>query len=100
MTRSERQDGMASLPEGVAPYSRTAEFSAESIPENLRRSHRTKAGTWAKIVILEGALRYRILEPAVREFDLSADRHGVVAPEQRHEVEAVGDVLFYVEFYR
>ena len=100
MTRSEPRDGMACLPEGVAPYARTATFSPRSMPENLRRSHRTKAGTWAKIVILEGALRYRILEPDVREFDLSPDRHGVVAPEQPHEVEPLGDVLFYVEFYR
>jgi len=91
---------MNSLPEGVAVYARTATFSARSIPENLRRYHRTKAGTWAKIVILEGRLRYRILEPDRREFELSPDRPGVVKPEVPHEVEAVGDVRFYVELYR
>ena len=88
------------LPDCVAAYARTATFSARSIPDNLRRSHRTKAGTWAKIVILEGRLRYRILEPVIREFELSPDRPGVVEPDVPHEVEAVGDVRFYVEFYR
>ena len=45
-------------------------------------------------------MRYRILEPDIREFELSPDRPGVVQPEQPHEVEPLGDVHFYVEFYR
>jgi len=91
---------MNPLPEGVKVYARTATFSASTSPDKLLKSHRTKAGTWAKIVILEGRLRYRILEPEIRKFDLSADRHGVVEPQVPNEVEAVGDVRFYVEFYR
>ena len=46
-------DQCARLPEGAAAYARTATYSARSIPANLRKAHRTKAGTWAKIVILE-----------------------------------------------
>ena len=88
-----------SLPAGVAPYARTATFTAESIPANLRSSHRTTAGTWAKIVVLEGRLRYRVLEPHIQEVDLLPARPGIVPPGVPHEVEAVGDVLFYVEFY-
>lgn len=91
---------MKTVPEDVVAYVRTDTFSAGSIPDNLRRSHRTKAGTWAKIVILEGRLRYRILEPIIREFELWPDRPCVVEPEVPHEVEAIGDVRFYVEFYR
>ena len=91
---------MNTLPDGVSAYARTDTFSARSIPDHLRRSHRTKAGTWAKIVILEGRLRYRILEPIIREFELWPDRPGVVEPEVPHEVEAMGDVRLYVEFYR
>lgn len=91
---------MNSLPEGVAPYARTATFSTRSMPEKLRKSHRTKAGTWGKIVILEGRLCYRILEPHLQEFELSPDHPGIVEPEVPHEVEALGEVRFYVEFYR
>ena len=91
---------MKSLPEGVLAYARTATFSARSIPGKLRKSHRTRAGTWAKIVILEGRLCYRILELDVRELELSPGCPGVVEPQVPHEVEAVGDVRFYVEFYR
>ncbi len=91
---------MNSLPEGVEAYARSPTFSAQSIPKNLRKSHRTQQDTWAKIVVLEGRLLYRILEPEVREFELSPDCSGVVSPQVPHEVEAVGNVQFYVEFYR
>ena len=97
---SARLKKMESLPGDVAAYARTATFSARSTPENLRKPHRTKAGTWAKIIILEGRLRCRTLEPEVREFELSADHPRVVEPKVPHEVETVGDVRFYVEFYR
>ena len=90
---------MNSLPDGVSPYARTKEFSEETIPENLRRSHRTKAGAWARIVVLEGRLLYRILEPEVREYTLSPERSGTVAPEIAHEVAPLGRVRFFVEFH-
>ena len=88
------------LPRGLAAYARTPTFSADTIPAGLRKSHRTKAGAWATIVVLEGQLRYRILEPEVREFELRADRMGVVQPRVPHEVEAIGHVSFFVEFHR
>ena len=88
------------LPEGVARYGETPEFSEGSIPANLLRFHRTKAGTWAKIVVLEGRLLYRILEPEVEEIELSPERPGIVEPEMPHEVEARGRVRFRVEFWR
>ena len=53
---------MKSLPEGVSAYARSPGFSEDTIPKNLRQSHRTKAGTWGKIVVLEG----RLLSPLVR----------------------------------
>ena len=91
---------MKELPEGVARYGGTSVFSERSIPANLRRTHRTKAGTWAKIVVLEGRLRYRILEPETEEVELSPGRPGIVEPEVPHEVEAPGHVRFREDFYR
>ena len=91
---------MKALPAGAARYGGTPEFSDGSIPASLLRSHRTKAGTWAKIVVLEGRLLYRILEPETKEIELSPERPGIVEPEEAHEVEAVGPVRFRVEFWR
>lgn len=92
---------MKDLPEGMERYGGTPEFSEGTIPANLRRSHRTKAGTWAKITVLEGRLRYRILEPGIEEIELSPARPGIIEPEVAHEVETLpGRVRFRVDFYR
>ncbi len=91
---------MKTLPSGVAYYARSPEFSDKSIPENLLESHRTKTMTWAKIVVTEGKILYRILEPRIEEHELSPDRSGVVEPEVPHELEVMGDVRFHLDFYR
>ena len=91
---------MQDLPEDIAPYKRTPIFSESSIPKGLLRAHQTKRNTWGKIVILHGSLLYRILEPRILEVHLSPTRYGVVEPAVLHEVVPVGEVQFYVEFYR
>jgi tellurite resistance-related uncharacterized protein len=88
------------LPEDVAPYRRTPEFTESTLPDALRSRHTTKAGVWARIQVLEGSLRYRILEPTREEHVLSPERPGIVEPEVPHEVELEGRVRFYVEFLR
>ncbi len=91
---------MKHIPKTTTPYNRTPTFCEDSIPKGLLKSHQTKAGTWGEIVVLSGELIYRILEPTVEEFHLSTELFGVVEPEVRHEVQATGQVSFYVEFYR
>ena len=91
---------MKSLPPDVVPYHRTAEFSELTLPDALRRRHTTKAGTWGRICVVRGALRYRILAAEPEEHVLSPERCGVVEPEVPHEVELLGEVRFFVEFLR
>ncbi len=91
---------MRALPEHVTAYKKTPVFDEASIPKGLRNAHQTKPGTWGKIVVLEGTLRYRILEPSTNEYVLDPEHSGVVEPEVLHEVEPDGIVSFYVEFYR
>lgn len=88
------------MPDGAAQYARTPEFSETSTPANLLRRHRTKPGTWGRIVVSAGRLRYRILEPTVEEVELSPERPGIVEPQVPHEVEPLGEVRFHVEFWR
>lgn len=91
---------MKTLPTDVTPFKRTPEFTESSVPQGLLHGHTTPAGVWATIVVLEGSLTYRILEPVAEETELSPDRHGVVEPTVRHEVVPTPGVRFYVEFYR
>jgi tellurite resistance-related uncharacterized protein len=91
---------MKSLPEDVQAYSRTPEFSQDTLPAGLGKRHTTREGVWGRIVVLEGSLRYRILEQEPEEVLLGPEREGVVEPEVPHEVEPMGTVRFYVEFLR
>ncbi len=91
---------MKLLPPEVTAYKKTPVFNQDSIPAGLRKAHQTKDGTWGCIVIQQGALLYRILEPDLEEVQLSPSLHGVVEPQVLHEVEPSGPVEFYVEFYK
>lgn len=91
---------MKDLPTTVTSFRKTPEFDETTIPKGLLKAHSTKEGTWGKIIILEGKLRYRILEPEFEEHELTPDKSGVVEPTKHHEVEPIGTVRFYVEFFR
>jgi tellurite resistance-related uncharacterized protein len=87
------------LPSGLVAYRRTPVFDENTIPAGLRREHRTAAGVWGVITVLEGRLRFRTLHP-VNEAVLTPGARIAVAPEQPHEVALDGPVRFFVEFYR
>jgi tellurite resistance-related uncharacterized protein len=91
---------MKQLPNTVAPYKRTPEFTEESVPAGLLNAHQTKESVWAKIVILEGRLQYTINEPEREVIILDENVYGVVEPTVLHEVKPLGNVRFYVEFHR
>ena len=87
------------LPEGLVAYRRTPVFDQTTLPAGLRKSHQTKEGVWALIHVIEGRLRYRQLDAPAGEQILSPEAPGVVRPQEPHEVEPLGEVRFYVEFY-
>jgi tellurite resistance-related uncharacterized protein len=91
---------MKEIPASAISYKKTPEFTEVTVPPGLLKAHQIKAGTWGKINVTEGQLRYRILEPELEEVLLSPDVFGVVEPTVLHEVEPDGKVQFHVEFFR
>ena len=87
------------LPDHFVAFKRTPVFTADSIPAGLRANHSTATGTWARIVVTEGTLRYRLADLGV-DVQLSPRKEGVIVPEAPHSVDPARDVRFYVEFYR
>ena len=88
-------------PDGMAAYRRTTEFDTASLPDALRRRHTTRSGTWARIHVLAGRLRYTLHEPFDVEEILTPERDGAVLPEVPHAVEPLDDdTRFFVEFHR
>lgn len=96
---SEPGPAMPVLPSHVSSY-RSVTFTEETVPAGLLRAHTTKAGVWARIVVTEGRLRFRIREGLGGVFLLEPGRDGVAGPEVPHEVAPVGEVAFRVEFCR
>lgn len=85
-------------PTPTTPYRSTPVFDEVTLPVGLRREHRTKAGAWGVIRVLEGRLRYQVLDPS-SEVILAPGCPGLILPEQPHLVEPLGAVRMQVEFY-
>ncbi len=88
------------IPAGFAPYKRTPEFDAATVPTGLLADHATKPGVWGVIHVLAGSLRYVVEPPIAGERTLDVATPGIVVPEVRHRVVPAGDVRFFVEFHR
>ncbi len=88
------------LPESVAKYKQTPDFTESTVPTGLLDAHQTKASVWGRIVVLKGELIYRILEPESEEVILTCDHVGIVEPAIKHQVALMGPVTFRVEFYK
>jgi len=86
------------LPSHFIPSRRTEVFTDQSVPAGLLKDHTTRAGVWAKIVVLAGVLRYEVPALGVTS-ELTPQRRGVVIPEVPHHVTPMGPVRFFVEFY-
>ena len=80
-----------------APYRSTPVFDETTLPEALRREHRTKAETWGVINVLEGSLRFTRPEPAF-ETVLEAGEHIVIDPHP-HGADGRDEMRLLVDFY-
>lgn len=90
---------MPKLPPEARSYQRTRSFDQDSVPKGLLSEHRTKADTFGRIVVESGKLLYEI-PSLLRSWVLRPGVDGFIAPEQLHRVAPVGEVRFFVEFYR
>jgi tellurite methyltransferase len=87
------------IPSGFTLYKQTPVLTEVSMPATLRKHHSTKAGVWAKIVVIEGRLRYKI-RALEEDVELTQGSYGIVVPEVTHRVEPLSKVRFLVEFYK
>ena len=91
---------MKTLPADATAYKRTPLFTQATVPAALLKRHTTKAGSWAKIWVRSGQLKYQILLDPPEEHRLTPESPGIVEPQVPHHVQPLGPVEFYVEFYR
>ncbi len=90
----------AELPEGLAVVRTTDTWDERTMPAALRRAHRVAAGSWGRLRVEEGGLRFRAQTEPVIDVTLGAGSWQAIPPEVEHEVEPLGPVRFFVEFVR
>ena len=90
--------------EKLVAYKRMPLWTKETMPEAVQQKHNTKVGTWGKITVLKGALKFIELTEdgevlAEHLFEAGAD-NPMAQPQVWHRVEAAtDDVEWYLEFY-
>ena len=85
-------------------YKKLPIWNKDTLPKIFQQKHNTKSGTWAKLTILKGTLKYysldeneNVLETII--FDTKNQRP-LVEPQAWHKVEPLSDDLeCYLEFY-
>lgn len=79
-------------------YGSTPVFTEQSLPASLQSNHSLKSGTWGKLNLLSGSLRYTIVETGEQSL-LKAGDCQIIPPEQLHFVEPLGTMTMRVDFY-
>ena len=81
------------------PYGSSPVYDEKSLPEALRKEHRTKSGTWGLLRVLEGEVVLRFTNP-VSSKSVTPDNPAPIPPEAPHFVEVPDKVKLVVEFHR
>ena len=82
----------------TVPYRSTSIFNEKTLPAAMRGEHKTKAGVWGVIQVIEGELRFSLAN-GDGETILTPDNPGLILPEQPHWVEPIGAMRMQVHFY-
>jgi tellurite resistance-related uncharacterized protein len=91
----------AELPESVHLVRSSPAWTERSMPAGLRRRHRLAAGTWGRITVHQGRLRFEMACASGRKVDLTGPGAlQAIPPEIEHEVEPVGSVRFIIDFFK
>lgn len=91
---------MPPLPACASVYKTSPEFDAASVPAGLRRSHRLKAATWARIEVIEGRVSYTLEDEQDLTLVLRPGVPGTVAPERPHHITPQPGARLRIEFLR
>ena len=88
------------LPDGLVRYSESPIFDQSTVPQALQKNHKTKAGVWAKAVVMNGSLNYVLEGDPETRLTVHAGDYALIEPQVPHHVQVTGEVSFRLEFYR
>lgn len=81
----------------------TGVFTELNMPQELTRSNSTRAGTWGQIEVLEGSLRYRIIDslrPRSEVVVTPDTSSALIEPLIQHQLWPGERVRFRIRYFR
>jgi|GEM_PF-179003 len=89
----------AELPEALRLVRSSPEWDENTMPRGLLRAHRVASGTWGRIVVHEGQLRFVASTEPVLKVVLGPGSTQAIPPNVEHEGRPLGPVRFAIEFF-
>lgn len=91
---------MLKLPDDVVFARVTDDFTPDTAPVGMSRTHRVGEGVWGQLVVREGSVNFVFEDAPDDVITVAADETQVIPPQRPHHVEFTGPARFAVEFYR
>ena len=88
----------AEIPGGLRFVRSSPEWTEQSVPQGLLRAHRLGNGTWGRIVVQIGTLRFIMSTEPPIDAVLGPGSSQAIPPGIEHEVQLLGPVRFTIDF--
>lgn len=88
----------AELPQGLRVTRTAGPFTAETVPPGLQADHRVAEGTWGRLRVLEGSVRFRLATEPPIDVVLGAGDAQPIPPLTPHNLSVVGPMRIEVDF--
>lgn len=88
----------AELPDALRFVRSTPVWDEHTLPKALRRAHRVATGTWGRITVHQGRLRFRAQTHPPLEVVLGPNTTQAIPPDIEHDVSPLGTVRVSVDF--
>jgi tellurite resistance-related uncharacterized protein len=87
------------MPPGLVVVRTTPEFTEHTVPAGLLAAHRVAAGTWGRLVVRSGTVRFLFEDPPATTHEVAAGESIDIPPTIGHRVEPGVGSRFVVEFH-
>lgn len=88
----------AELPDGLRLLRSSPEWDEHTMPRGLLRAHRTARGTWGRITVREGRLRFVARTEPELVVVVGPESVQAIPPEVEHQARPLGPVRFSIDF--
>ena len=86
------------IPEGLTVARTTATWDERTMPDALRRAHRVASGTWGRLRVQSGSLRFVARTDPTTDVIVESGTVQGIPPDVEHQVEPQGPTRFAIDF--